>query len=96
MDVMEYRNATEIRTFNDLAAVAADVFERTKEGREILFDIRTERDYRLHFYTPVYVHRYKRYVLWGEPSSAFMVTTYEMFEGLVQNVGTPLLLLECP
>ena len=96
MDIMEYRNVTEIRTFADLAAVVEDVYERTKEGREILFDVGTDRDYRLHFYTPVYVHRYKSYVLWGEPSSAFMVTTYEMFEGLVQNVGTPFLLLECP
>lgn len=96
MDIMEYRNATEIRTFNDLAAVAADVYERTEEGHEILFDIRTERDYRSHFHTPIFVHRYKCYVLWGEPTTADMVTTYEMFEGLVQNVGMPLLLLECP
>lgn len=96
MDIMEYRNATEIRTFDDLAAVAADVFERTEEGREILFDVGTDHNYRLHFYTPVYVHRYKCYVLWGEPTTAFMVSTYEMFEGLVQNVGTPFLLFECP
>ena len=96
MDIMEYRNATEIRTFNDLAAVAADVFERTKEEREILFDIRTERGYRSHFHTPVYVHRYKIYVLWGEPTTAFMVTTDEMFQALSENVGTPFMLLECP
>ena len=94
--IMEYRNATEIRAFDDLAAVAADVYERTEEGREILFDIRTERDYRTHFHTPVYVHRYKNYILWGDPTTAFMVSTYEMFEGLVQTVGTPFLLLECP
>ena len=93
---MEYRNVTEIRAFADLAAVAADVFERTEEGREIMFDVKTDRDDKNCFYTPIFVRRYKNYVLWGDMTTAFMVTTDELFKALSENVGTPFLLLECP